>query len=165
MHGSHVRTLYFMHIHFMLARVFLSVDQAPVPSSTPKPTEAQPGGPCGPDNGGAKYVPRAAALMVLTTFSPLHLSVTDASRLRVNRCGGSQCCSAAGYCGVGDAWCGKGCQSGTSSLSARSRRTVFSFFFFLKHRFHSISFTRALLHHAGTILVFMCDVRYACSLR
>ena len=26
------------------------------------------------------------------------------------RCQNPQCCSSAGYCGVGDAWCGKGCQ-------------------------------------------------------
>ncbi|KAG6545340.1 hypothetical protein Mapa_013189 [Marchantia paleacea] len=36
-------------------------------------------------------------------------------------CSGSNCCSQYGYCGVGDAWCGAGCQSGpcTSGTSGR----------------------------------------------
>lgn len=44
-----------------------------------------------------------------------------ACRSLLCRCQNPQCCSSAGYCGVGDAWCGKGCQPRKLTTIARRR--------------------------------------------
>ena len=51
------------------------------------------------------------ALLVVMAMSNIASAQNCGPTVGVS-CGGSQCCSQFGYCGVTDAYCGSGCQPG-----------------------------------------------------